>query len=535
MNISITDVVRSHGAAMLSGVLLVLAFPRIEWYLLAWVALVPLLSLLYDRGPFSAFKAGILCGFVYFFGTTYWIYHSIHAYGSAPLVVSLLVVGILALYLSLYTGLFSLLCGVTLRKTDLPAVLIAPVFWVALEFVRSYAMTGFPWSSLGYSQYRFLPLIQVADITGIYGISFLIVAVNGALADLFLVRRRKTARPLASLLPTILGFTGLAVILAFSLGYGLHRLDQVRPGASITVGVIQGNIEQDKKWDPLYQSQVLSVYKDLSLSQLSHQPQLLIWPETSVPFIFGGDRALTDAMVVFQRTLGTYLLFGSILTRQHEAPSRTGWTGNGKSAAPSGPMVTTVHTNSAVLLDRDGKISYTYDKIHLVPFGEYVPLRSFLFFVDKLAFGVGDYAPGTRYTKAVTPFGSFCTVICYEIIFPGLVRKFYTQGGDFIVTITNDAWFGETSGPYQHFSMAVFRAVENRKPVIRAANSGISGFIDSNGWIASATELFKRTGVVGQVKTDRTLTAYTKYGDIFSYLCIVTSVVLLLIANPMKP
>lgn len=535
MDSSIGKALRSYGASLLSGVLLVLAFPRIEWYALAWISLSPLLFVLYDRGPLSAFKTGVVCGVVYFFGTTYWIYHSIHIYGGLPLLPSLFIVGVLACYLSLYIGLFSLLYSITLRKTDLPAMFIAPVFWVSLEFIRSYALTGFPWSSLGYSQFRVLPVIQIADITGIYGVSFLVVAVNAALADLFLIRRRKARRPLSSLLPTISGFAGLVVVIAATLVYGFHRLDQARPGAPVTVSVIQGNIEQDKKWDPLYQRQVIDVYQSLSASQSAERPHLVIWPETAVPFIFGRDAEHTDALVAFQRTQGTYLLFGSILARHQDMPPKETKPERGETVVPAAAPESTVYTNSAVLLDRDGKMSYTYDKIHLVPFGEYVPLRSLLFFIDKLAFGVGDYAPGTRYTKAITPFGSFGTVICYEIIFPGLVRKFYTQGGDFMVTITNDAWFGETNGPYQHFSMAVFRAVENRKPVVRAANSGISGFIDSNGSIHSSTELFRRVGMVAHMMTDRTLTLYTKYGDIFSYLCIVAAVFLLLLRSAIKP
>ncbi len=179
-----------------------------------------------------------------------------------------------------------------------------------------------------------------------------------------------------------------------------------------------------------------------------------------------------------------------------------------------------------LLLDKEGKIIYQYDKIHLVPFGEYVPLRRVLFFIDKLVAGIGDYLPGDQYIKAETPFGSFAPMVCYEIIFPGLVRKFYSTNGDFIVTVTNDAWFGKTAGPYQHFSMAVFRAIENRKPVMRSANTGISGFIDSNGRIIARTELFQRQVLTGEIKTDNTLTYYSRYGDLFTYFCIVISAIL---------
>jgi apolipoprotein N-acyltransferase len=183
-------------------------------------------------------------------------------------------------------------------------------------------------------------------------------------------------------------------------------------------------------------------------------------------------------------------------------------------------------TNSVILLDKEGKKTYQYDKIHMVPFGEYVPLRKVLFFVDKMVAGIGDYVPGSQYIKADTEFGSFASLVCYEIIFPGLVRKFYSKNGDFIVTITNDAWFGKTAGPYQHFSMAVFRAIENRKPVMRSANSGISGFIDSNGRIIAKTELFKRQFLTEEVKSDNTLSFYSKYGDLFIYFCMLVVTIL---------
>ena len=179
-----------------------------------------------------------------------------------------------------------------------------------------------------------------------------------------------------------------------------------------------------------------------------------------------------------------------------------------------------------VLLDREGKKAYVYDKIHLVPFGEYVPLRRVLFFIDKLVAGIGDFMPGKVYIPADSEVGRFGTLICYEVIFPGLVRKFYTQGGDFIVTITNDAWFGKTAGPYQHFSMAVFRAIENRKPLVRAANTGISGFIDSNGRILAVSGLFERLVLTHTIKTDSAMTFYTRFGDLFSFFCIVISIIL---------
>lgn len=500
--------------AFLAGLLLFLSFPKADLHLLAWVALTPLLVFLYGLEKKEAFKAGFLMGVVYFFGTTYWIYHALHYYGSFPLLLSLFLVLLLSLYLSLYPAVFSYFYSSLIRKTSLPALFVAPVLWTTLEFIRSYALTGFPWSNLGYSQYEFLPAIQIADITGIYGVSFLIVAINGAIADIFLLKKRGLDKPLYPLLPTMAGFISLLIAVVAVFSYGFYRLYSERDGVQIRAAVIQGNIEQDRKWDPAFQNETIGAYKELSMAAANKKPDIIIWPETAIPFVFKRDGERTNDLISFQKELDSYLLFGSILVREKEDTKEK--------------TNELVHTNSAVLLDKNGNIVYVYDKIHLVPFGEYVPLRWLLFFVDKLAFGAVDYTPGDSHALASTSFGSFGVPICYEIIFPGLVRKFYLRGGDFIVTITNDAWFGNTSGPYQHFNKAVFRAVENRKPVIRAANTGISGFIDSNGRIIATTDLFDRTFMVKDIYTDKTRSVYTKYGDIFSFLCIVCSLLLLI-------
>ena len=497
-----------YAPALLSGLLLVFCFPTIDLFLIAWIALVPFLLSLYDKKPKQAFKAGIFLGMPYFFGTLYWIYHSINHYGGVSLITSISIVILLCLYLSLYTGIFAFLFSITIRNTKLPALLIAPVFWVVLEFLRSYVFTGFPWSSMGYSQYKFLAVIQIADITGIYGVSFLILAVNGALADIFLIKRRIREMPLFPLSSTVIGFSALLLCIISTVIYGQIRLNEDRTYKQVKASIIQGNIEQAKKWEPSYQKAVIEIYKDLSLKATSSSPLIIIWPETALPFFFETDRAYTKEFFDLQNKLDTYLLFGSVLI---------------KGKADKRPLL----SNSAVLLDKTGKVAYIYDKIHLVPFGEYVPLQEILFFINKLVVGIGDYTHGDRYLRAESPFGDFAVLICYEIIFPGLVRKFYSHGGDFIVNITNDAWFGRTSGPFQHFSMAVFRAVENRKPVIRAANTGISGFIDSNGRIISKTNLFQMTVLTVDIKTDSTRSFYTKYGDLFSYICVVFSIVLL--------
>jgi apolipoprotein N-acyltransferase len=497
--------------AVVSGSLLVLSFPEFDLYLLAWVAFVPLLLSLWKKTPGEAFSAGFIFGVVYFFGTIYWIYHSVNLYGGFSFLSSLAIVLILCCYLSLYPAVFSFLFASFIKKTKLPALLIGPVLWVVLEFIRSYAFTGFPWSSIGYSQYNFLSIIQISDITGVYGISFLVLAFNCAVVDSLLVTSRIRKMPLFPISYTIAGFVMLFLIMAFSVGYGLWRLSENRPGDTVRVSVVQGNIEQDKKWDPAFQKYVMDTYAGMSAEAAGSSPDLIVWPETAIPFYFGYeyDRELTRDLVEFQKTLNTYLLFGSVLEKESSSDE-------------------TLLTNSVILLDKGGKKVYQYDKIHMVPFGEYVPLRRILFFLDKLVAGGGEYVPGNRYIRADTEFGSFAPVICYEIIFPGLVRKFYSNSGDFLVTVTNDAWFGKTAGPHQHFSMAVFRAIENRKPVVRSANSGISGFIDSNGKILARTKLFERVFLSEEIKTDRSLTVYSRYGDLFIYFCIVIFAVLLI-------
>lgn len=499
----------SYAPAIASGVLLTLAFPAYDFYPLAWGGFIPLLLSLWGRTQKEALRTGYVFGVTFFFGTLFWIYNSIHVFGGLPFAASIAVVFLLCLVLGLYPAVFAYFFLAVIRRTKLPALLAAPVVWVTLEFLRSYALTGFPWASIGYSQYHFLPAIQIADLTGIYGVSFLILAVNGAVVDFVLINRKLREMPLYPVGYATVGLLMLSLTLLASLGYGAWRLGQTREQGSFSVSVVQANIEQDKKWEPAYQQEVLDIYAALSKRAAEGSPQLIVWPETAVPFLFNYDAVNTEKLLRVQQSLNTYLLFGSVMLRER---------------TPEKALL----TNSALLLDPSGKLIYKYDKIHLVPFGEYVPLRGILFFIDKMVAGIGDYVPGESYVKAGTDFGGFGTVICYEIIFPGLVRKFFTKGGDFMVTITNDAWFGRTAGPYQHFAMAVFRAVENRKPVVRAANTGISGLIDSSGRVTAATPIFTRQVLTGQVNMDNTLTFYTKYGDIFSYLCIVAFIIIVL-------
>jgi apolipoprotein N-acyltransferase len=262
----------------------------------------------------------------------------------------------------------------------------------------------------------------------------------------------------------------------------------------------------------------MSIYKRLTLEALKLHPDLVIWPETATPFYFMAKRerdlVLSQDLVAFVKENRVPLLFGS--PTYEIKPTRQ-----------------IVGLNSALLLSAGGQVEAQYNKMHLVPFGEYVPLKHILFFVGKMVESIGDFGSGSDYTVMTVPYGAgerrektkLCTVICYEIIFPGLVRQFVDRGAAIVTTITNDAWFGRTSAPFQHFSMAVFRAVENRVPIARAANTGISGFIDSRGRILETSGIFTEAYLMHTLAPGSTKTFYTSHGDVFSYLCIIASIV----------
>jgi apolipoprotein N-acyltransferase len=499
---------RSIALAAFSGILLAVAFPVLDLHLVAWISLLPLFLALRGQGVRNGFWLGGTAGIVYFAGTVHWVTNSVHFYGGIPVVPASLITLLLCAYLALYPAVFGA-AVVHIRKNHPSLVFIAaPALWTALELARTYVFSGFPWSLLGYSQYRALPVVQIADITGVYGVSFLIVLVNAALAEFIGDRKRY---------PGLIVALGV-LLLALSYGYVKLRLPEQRAG--IKASVVQGNIEQDKKWDPAFQGETLAVYKRLTREALKEKPDLLIWPETAVPFYFSGvaplDQALTADLVAFVKQNRVPLLFGS--ATYEVKPNRQ-----------------IIGRNSAFLLSADGRIEAAYHKMHLVPFGEYVPLKRVLFFVEKMVQAIGDFQAGNEYTVMTVPVQgnaahagvTVSTLICYEIIFPDLVRSFVDNGANVITTITNDAWFGRTAAPYQHFSMAVFRAVENRVPVARAANTGISGFIDAQGHILAASGIFIQAHLTETIVPGAEKTFYTRFGDLFSYACVLASLIML--------
>ena len=496
---------RTAALATASGLLLAASFPTIQFPFLAWFALVPLLIALKGSTIRNGFWTGGITGLVYFAGTVHWVTNSVHFYGGVPLVPASLITLLLCAYLALYPALFGAALIPIRKNHPSLAFLAAPALWTALELARTYVFSGFPWSLLGYTQYAELPVIQVANITGVYGITFLIVLVNAALAELVFDRKR------------FIPMVASGSILALVLSYGALQLRKPEAKGTFTVSVIQGNIEQDQKWDPAYEKQVTGVYERLTIKAAKQRPDLILWPETATPFYFNSppeaDQKLSSDLKRFVKGNQVPVLFGS--PTFEILPGRV------------------VHLrNSAFLLSAEGTALAEYHKFHLVPFGEYVPLKSVLFFVDKMVQAIGDFQAGTEYAVMAVPVQGqqdvkVSTVICYEIIFPDLVRRFVDKGATVITTITNDAWFGRTAAPYQHFSMAVLRAVENRVPIARAANTGISGFIDAKGHILQTSGVFVEADLTQTLAPGTVRTFYTRYGDIFSYCCVILTLILL--------
>ena len=483
--------------SIISGLAAAAAFGPFDKGFVAWAVLVPFLFALEGAGTRRSFLLGWAWGFFFFLGTVYWVVHSMYFYGGVSLAAGTGVMLLLASYLAVFVGLFALGFKVTERSGPLVRLLFLPSLWVVLEYLRGALFTGFPWVLMGYSQVAYLPLIQIADITGVWGVSFWVVMMNAAayLAWRGPARGRGRVHVAAAAL--------LATILV--LGYGVVRTDKVDREVAgwdrLMVGVVQGNIEQSLKWNPSLKLETVNLYRRLSTKAKEDGAEFIVFPETAMPFYLAYDREMRDLVSRIPVETGAYLLTG--------APHYT----YDRSAGGVNLL------NSAYLIDPSGLVSGRYDKVHLVPFGEYVPLKRLLFFARKLTAGAGDFVPG----KGTFPLefinnGSregIGVLICYEAIFPGMAASFMNNGASLLVNITNDAWFGRTSAPYQHFDKAILRAVENRVFLVRSANTGISALVDPVGRVISRTQLLSREVLVGEVGLKRGKTTFFSRHTLF--------------------
>jgi len=495
-----------------SGLLLTASFPKLGLDFLAWFALVPLLLAVRPHSVRQSFKLGFAAGLVHFLTLLYWLVYTMRTYGNLPYPVAVSILVLMAGYLALYVGAFTAAVAACGSGTFVYFLGI-PVFWTAAEYLRSFLLSGFPWELLGYSQYSRLNIIQMADISGVYGISFLIALSNAALSLCFPAPAGKApaARPGAKR-RAVAAMLCFAAVFGLFWAYGKVRIGRIERLAAaaplVRISVVQASIDEAIKWNPAFQESTTRTYVRLSLSAVKDRPDLIVWPETAVPFYYLANVRLTDIVREGIRKAGTDFLIGS------------------PSFVMQGERID--YYNSAYLIDADGRVAAKYDKVHLVPFGEYVPLKKYLPFLGKMVENVGDFKTGKIGDTVPWRNGRLGIQICFEIIFPGLSRAMVQNQALLLANMTNDAWFGKTAAPYQHFSMAVFRAVENKRSLVRAANTGISGFVDPVGRVVAKTPLFKEVVMTRRVPLMKTSTFYTRNGDIFARGCLLAALLALI-------
>ena len=487
----------------LSGIFYTLSQPNFNLWFLSFFYILP--AHIYARKN-SGILIWFLSNFFAWFGTVWWVTIAMTEYGGIPWPLAFLVLCILSAGISVFHIPFYLRF-----KLKIPFAFSDPLLIVSIEFIKTYALSGFPWSLLGYSLWEKTEMIQIADLTGVYGVSFFVASVSGFICDMYdyLFEGKRL---------TVIPSTLFCILLTLSVFvYGKSRISQIsdieKKSESIAFIVAQGNVDQNTKWDDVNKLKNLENYISLTEVQLSATPvKLVVWPETALTF-FLTEKDLYNKLKEFVERYDLSVVAG----------------------APAYEI-------------KDGKILYYnrayifksnsekfYDKIHLVPFSERIPLRSVLEripFVKRLIKEIekvaGDFEKGKE-AKVFDDGFKFSVFICYESIFPNLVRKFVKNGSELLLNITNDAWFGRSQAPYQHFSMAVLRAVETRRYIIRSANTGISGIIAPTGEVLKTTDIFVEDSFSGFAKKMDVKSFYVKYGDIFSFMCVFVVLLFLLI------
>jgi apolipoprotein N-acyltransferase len=517
----------SDWLALGTGVLLFLSFPgSVGLWPAAWVALVPLLLAVRSTKPAAAARLGLLAGMVHYVSLLYWVIIVLGKYGNLPLWISIPALLLLSLYMSSYLALFCVIISRIWQQREILVVWAAPLVWVGLDYVRSFLFSGFPWQDLGYSQYKALLLIQTADLTGHFGITFHIVLVNSVTALLIVLWfANRSAAPDAQPVLTMrlrqawfyAILPSLCIILVV-LGYNVMRYRQVSgviaDSQQMKIAVVQGNIEQDQKWSPAMRLATVDTYTHLSEQAIDEgdgAPVLLVWPETALPFLISDNPYFLRLKNVLLKKHKIWLLSGAPFYKTAEDR-------NSKQAREVESY------NSAYLFTPEGKIGGRYDKQHLVPFGEYVPLSDYFSLPGPLVENIGNFSNGKPVRPLSCQGAAIGVLICFESIFPKLARDWTARGANLLVNITNDAWFGRSSAPWQHLSMSVFRAVENRRSLARSANTGVSAFIDPLGRIQKSSPLFQPFYLVEKVPLLQIKTIFVAFGHHFGLLCLLASI-----------
>lgn len=475
-------------AVLFTALIYVFSFPAFNFGSLVWVLFVPFF-LAVPSAPWAfTWRWSFLAGVLSSMGTLYWVYPTCR-WGGVPSPVAALALGTLSLYL----GLFWVLFGVGVRFFARAPLWQRPFWfaalWVCVEALRGHLFGGFPWLTLACSQWLVPKHLSLAEIGGSYAVSFLIVLFNGTVA-VFCQGWVASPRNRAATLPA---FLSLVALTAWSVW--LWRRPLPLSGKPVPIAIVQGNIDQYKKWDRAYEEEIVHAYSTLTRQAAGSKPALVVWPETAVPGWVPNEERQTRWLTDLARSSKIFLLAGAV-TRE-----------------------TSGDFNAAFLVSDDGNILGRYRKMHLVPFGEYVPLRRWFAPFIKALNDLGSFDQGPEPTVLPVPSARLGVTICFEGLFPHLVRQFSRNGAHILINITNDGWYRDTAAPEQHFSAAVLRAVENRRWMVRAANTGYSGFISPRGEIVSRTDLLKPAILEGVSFPIETQTFYVRHGDVWVVLC----------------
>jgi len=479
----------------LSAAMLLVSFPKLNFFPLAWFALIPLLSALRGKKTASAFLFGWISGTLFFLPLLLWLMPVFRPMG----LLGLLPWFLIAIFQGGFWGLWMLSVAWVekIRKFQSPWIRIffPAAAWVALEWIRSLGPLGFLWGGLGYSQYKFIPLIQISCFTGFYGISFLIVLFNASLLLLLENLRNKENRKF----PHAVAVSFIIVIAVVCFGFlRMAAFSFGKAGRPLRAAVIQVNIDQDVKWDRRYFEQTMGLLEEMTLSAARGKPDLIIWPETAVPSYLLSDPALLLRVKMLAGKAGAAILTGSLEAEY------------GK------------NYNSVIFLTPVNGVEAAYRKIHLVPFAEYLPfeksLRRYSVF-DRIS----NFSSGRNLAVFTLGTLNFSPLVCFESIFPQPARNCVRNGAEALVVLTNDAWFEKTSAAEHHLAMSAFRAVENGVFLVQGANTGISALVDPCGRIIRKSPLFERLILEAefQPRQKNFFSIYTHVGDLFAILCLM--------------
>ncbi|MFP3983976.1 MAG: apolipoprotein N-acyltransferase [Desulfurivibrionaceae bacterium] len=503
-------------AVLLSSLLLYLSSPGPGYHFCAWFGLVPLLIVCRQSEPGKSSLLGFFTGLIYYTLLLRWVTISLEHYGHLPWWLSWIALILLAAYMSLYLSLFSWIISYGLKRVRL--FWLVPVLWISLDFIRSFLFSGFPWQDLGYGQYSNTMLIQVADLAGHYGVTFLIVLVNTVIFSFIAAFVPFSGTESRFTLPYTLRQSVAALLLiGAALVYSFLQDSHYRSAEGqekLSTIAVQASIDQEEKWQKGAAEQTVEKYISLSHQAAEKKEvDLMIWPETAIPFLRPENQLMKKIT--------------SETVQQGEYSLLTGM-----------PYITfdsggAVYYNSALLIKPDLS-RFLYHKQHLVPFGEYIPFQDKFNLPGPLVQTVGNFSAGESSAPLPAGRGRLGILICFESIFPELARKEVDSGANLLVNITNDAWFGYSDAPVQHLSMAVFRAVENRRSLARAANTGISCFISAAGQIKQATPLFEPCFVAAELPLLEKKSFYNLYGWLFPHICLLLSVIAIFLLKKRK-